>query len=85
MNEMTLSGLLRMGNSEYARENANFLIIEVSGVGFEPEIIINPRRNFEMKLSYYGKAYNENLELKANTDIKITKYAFVEDLSDYFI
>jgi hypothetical protein len=84
MNEMTLSGLLRMGNSEYAREEANYMVIEVKGVGFKPEIIINPKQNFEMKLAYYAKSYNEDLTLKANPDIKIVRYDFVDDLCEYF-
>lgn len=85
MNEMTLNGLLNYGTSHYAKHNAQWLIIEVEVEGNEPEIIINPKGNFEAKLAYYKKAYNENLTLKANPNIKIIRYDFVEAISDYFI
>ena len=38
-----------------------------------PETIANPRDNFMEKLEYYISAYNENMELKSFTEIKITK------------
>lgn len=42
------------------------------------ETIINPKKNFESKKSYYEKAYNDDLELKANTNIKIVDYSFLK-------
>lgn len=81
MYEMTLSGLLRAGNSEYARSIAKWMIITVAGIGNKPETIINPNDNFESKLNYYANAYDEDLKLKANPNIKIISYDFVEDLS----
>ena len=85
MNEMTLTGLLNYGTSHYVKHNAQWLIVEVSVNGNEPEIIINPKVNFEAKLNYYKNAYNENLTLKANPLIKMVRYDFVEDISVYFI
>jgi len=35
------------------------------------EEIINPRENFEAKLEYYKKSYNEDLTLKSFNQIKI--------------
>lgn len=35
------------------------------------EIIINPRVNVATKLEYYTKMYNDNLELNANSAVKI--------------
>lgn len=35
------------------------------------EIIVNPRCNFENKLEYYKKAYDDNLVLKTFNGIKI--------------
>jgi hypothetical protein len=84
MNEMTLEGLLRLGNSHYAKHDARFMIVEVEVEGASPEIIINPKENFEAKLNYYAKAYNEDLTLKTNPNIRIVRYDFVEDLRDYF-
>jgi hypothetical protein len=84
MNEMTLSGLLRYGTSHYVKHDAKYLIIEVSVEGNTPEIIINPKVNFESKLNYYQNAYNEDLTLKANPNIKIVRYDFVENIADYY-
>jgi hypothetical protein len=80
MNELTLSGLLRMSNSHYVINDAKWLVIKVEVNGNAPEIIINPKANFETKLDYYSKAYNEDLTLKSNPSIKIVYYDFVEDI-----
>jgi MinD superfamily P-loop ATPase len=85
MPEMTLSGLLRMGNSEFAINDANWMIIVIDGVGVAPEIIINRKENFNTKLDYYSKAYNEDLTLKANPNIKIIDYDFLERVETYFM
>lgn len=79
MNEMTLSGLLRMGNSGYATNDANWMVVVIEGVGPAPEIIINNKLNFTTKLDYYAKAYNEDLTLKANPSIKIIQYNFIKE------
>jgi hypothetical protein len=44
--------------------------IKISGLN-DPELIINPKANFEAMLEYYKKAYDEHLHLKANPEIKI--------------
>ncbi len=41
----------------------------------ESEIIINPRRNFKDKLEYYKKAYDDDLKLKACSDISIVSFS----------
>lgn len=46
------------------------------------EIIINPIENFDKKLEYYKKAYNEDLTLKANTNIKITGFTFRDNFGE---
>lgn len=49
--------------------------IKVVAPGFEqPETISNPKGNVKAKRDYYSNAYNENLELKNNTEIKIVSY-----------
>ncbi|GLO66237.1 hypothetical protein [Oceanobacillus kimchii] len=83
MNELTLEGLLRLGSSEYVKEDANWMIIEVKAFNNEPEIIINPKENFESKLEYYSNAYNEDLTLKSNSNIRIVAYDFAEAIQDY--
>lgn len=42
----------------------------------KPEIIINPKENFSDKLSYYKRAYNEDLTLKSFNGIKITGFMY---------
>lgn len=77
MYENTLSGLLRLGNSQFAREEADYMVIWVTGVTPEPEMIVNTRGSFEAKLKYYAEAYTEELRLKPNKDIRIAGYDFV--------
>lgn len=84
MYEMTLSGLIRVGSSQYAKEDAQWMIIEVKAFDNDGELIINPKSNFDAKLHYYSEAYNEDLTLKNNGNIKIVSYDFVESISDYF-
>lgn len=80
----TLSKMLNTGDLEIKKGNAKYMIIEVQAFDNKPELIINPRENFDDKLYYYSNAYNEDLTLKANENIKITNYSFVEDVYDYF-
>lgn len=82
MYEMTLTGLLALGNSDVAKYDANWMVIEVQAYDSEPEIIINPKENFQSKLDYYAQAYGEDLRLKANTSIKIVRYDFVGAMED---
>ena len=50
----------------------NYIGVRIWIQGFdEPEVIINPKENFESKLAYYKKAYNDNLTLKSFNGIKI--------------
>jgi hypothetical protein len=87
MNEMTLAGLLRAGDSYYAHNEADYLIVVVEGNAPSPEKIINPKENFAAKLEYYAKAYNEDLTLKNAPHIKIVNYGFVTrtELVTYYI
>ena len=50
----------------------NYIGVRIEMQGFdEPEVIINPRENFETKLEYYKKAYNDDLTLKTFNGIKV--------------
>lgn len=50
----------------------NYIGVRIQMQGFdEPEVIINPKENFESKLEYYKKAYSEDLTLKSFNGIKI--------------
>lgn len=55
--------------------------IETQGSN-KPEIIINPTENFEAKLEYYKKAYNEDLTLKSFNGIKITGFMYGVDFAE---
>lgn len=57
---------------ERALKYNKYIYIIVSIFGKE-EIIINKPENVEDKLNYYKNSYNEELELKTNTNIKIVK------------
>ena len=46
----------------------------------KPELIINENANFNKKLEYYNRAYNEDLTLKACKDIKIIGCYYGDDL-----
>ena len=41
----------------------------------EKELIVNPFENLQAKHDYYDKAYDDNLNLKANPDIFISTYS----------
>ena len=51
----------------------------------KPEIIIHPYSNFNYKMEYYLKAYNENLTLKNNPNIKIIDVFASDYISDIVI
>ena len=44
-----------------------------------PEIIINHKDNFDTKLEYYQRAYNNDLELKSYHKIRIVGYECCDD------
>lgn len=65
--------------------NQKFVGVLVQMAGFEkPELIINETENFETKLAYYKKAYDENLVLKTFSGIRIIGYAFSNNLNDLY-
>lgn len=80
MYEQTLEGFLRLANSQFAKES-KYMIVSVSINGAVPEIIINEKENFESKIEYYKNAYNEDLTLKANPNIKIVDYDFFNEFT----
>ena len=64
-----------------------FLVVKIETEGNPgPETIVNGRENFSAKLSYYDKAYNDNMELitaKNNgKSIQITDVLMTSNLSD---
>lgn len=71
---------------EVAKEtNQNFIGVLIQMQGFKkPELIINQKENFDTKLAYYKKAYNEDLTLKTFNGIKIIGYAFGSTPNDIY-
>lgn len=74
--ELTISHLINCFNG--AKENnAKYVAVKIEMQGFEkPEIIINKKENFDTKLEYYKKAYNDDLTLKTFNGIKIIGFTF---------
>ena len=65
------------------KENANFIGVAIWTRGNEGlEVIINPSENFNKKLEYYKKAYNDDLILKTYDGIKIVGFAYGKDFDE---
>ena len=68
---------------------ANYIGVRIQMEGFdEPEVIINPKENFETKLAYYKKAYDDDLTLKTFNGIKIIGCEYGDsfnEISDWLI
>lgn len=65
----------------------NFMVVKIETEGNPgPEIIVNPSENFRAKLSYYDKAYNDNMELiaakKAGKSVRIVDALMTSNLND---
>ena len=82
MNILTLNNL-NIAIDKAIEVDAKYFGVAVEvGLGSK-EIIINTIDNMiDGKLSYYMNAYNENLELKNNTDIKISGFTFADNFAD---
>lgn len=77
---LTLQGL-EVCFKEAIKQNRKYVGVQIEMQGFDDcEIIINPTSNFESKLEYYKKAYNEDLTLKAFNGIKIVGFTFGDSL-----
>lgn len=57
---------------EAIKQDCDYVAIRVRMVDMpKDEIIINPRENFEIKLNYYKHAYNDDLTLRHNANVRI--------------
>lgn len=79
--EKTLDGL-REAFDSIARYDSRFLGVLVKLGEGHYEVIINGNSKFEENLKYYEKAYNDDLTLKANPEIKILNYIFAESFEE---
>ena len=65
----------------------NFMVVKIETEGNPgAEIIVNPAENFRAKLSYYDKAYNDDMELiaakKAGKSVRIVDAFMTSNLAD---
>lgn len=80
MIELTLEGLVRAFQSDWAKESKYVgILVDISGV---KEVIINSHDNFEAKLGFYKDAYDEKLnhryavKINGASGVKIVGYTF---------
>lgn len=64
-----------------------FMVVKIEAEGtLGPETIVNCRENFDAKLSYYDKAYNDDMELIAaknnGKSIRIVDALMTSNLND---
>ena len=79
---MTIYSLERCFNEAKFMER-KYIGVQIAMEGFtKSEIIINESENFDSKLAYYKKAYNEDLTLKAFNGIRIIGFTFGESFDD---
>ncbi len=65
----------------------NFMVVKIATEGNPgSEIIVNPAENFSAKLSYYNKAYNDDMELiaakNAGKSVRIVDVLMTSNLGD---
>lgn len=69
--------------AEAKKLNYNYVAVKIDMQGFEkPEVIINEKANFDKKLEYYEKAYDDNLVLKSFNGIRIVGFTFADVYED---
>ena len=63
------------------KDDTNFMVIGIEMPDLEShELIVNHKSNFEEKMKYYDSAYDENLIMIRNRDIKIAAFMFAEEV-----
>ena len=83
---MTKKEFMDMYNSGVSR-GRQFMVVQIETEGNPgPEVIVNRAENFAMKIKYYDKAYNDNMELikakEAGKSIRITDLLMTNNLND---
>lgn len=83
-----MSQTLTMDALEHAIHTADFngyrffgILVEMDGFP-KSEVIINEQENFQDKLEYYLKTYDENLNHKFAKGIRIVGYAFAMNFDE---
>lgn len=66
---------------EEYKDYTNFMVVGIEMPDLEShELIVNHKSNFEEKMKYYDSAYDENLIMIRNRDIKIVSFMFAEEV-----
>lgn len=83
---MTKREFMDMYNSGVSR-GRQFMVVQIETEGNPgPEVIVNRAENFAMKIKYYDKAYNDNMELikakESGKSIRITELLMTNNLND---
>lgn len=75
---------LKLAVNGAVRHNASYFGVKVlNETNGQTELIVNTVNNMlNGKLDYYLNVYNENLELKNNTNIKIIGFTFANLIED---
>lgn len=73
--------------NEGLKRRKSFMVVKIKTDGNPgAEIIVNPSENFDQKIKYYDKAYNDNMELikakESGKIIKITDVLMTSNLND---
>jgi hypothetical protein len=72
--------------NEAIKQRAKFIGVLIKMPGFDrPEVIINSYENFNKKLAYYKKTYDEDLEHKFSKGIKIIDSCYGNSYSEISI
>lgn len=82
MQEMTIKNL-KQAFKEAKEANAQYIgvSIQLPECG-EPEIIINPQPNFDEKLKYYERVYDEQLRLHVVPAIRIVGWHYADTFAE---
>lgn len=83
MNKATFNQIVEEGRNR----GKLFMVVKIETEGNPgPEIIINPADNFAAKLSYYNKAYTDEMELiaakNAGKSVRIVDALMTSNLAD---
>ena len=73
--------------NEGCNRGKSYMVVKIETAGNSgPEIIVNPAENFAAKLSYYDKAYNDDMELIAaknnGKSVRIVDALMTSNLND---
>lgn len=87
MQDLRLGEFLELGRLWQTQEYFKYMVVTIQAYNQAPEVIVDLPSNFDSRLNYYEEAYNEDMTLKSNRNIKIIGFEFYDEdigLSDLF-